>query len=84
MNQKDHNYPKYSVNVVCKPDIPPIPPFITTDEFIHSRLFSDFLIAKMINAEIASKESSQFRTKSLMMRQKLLDTMSELVIQKGN
>ena len=83
VNQTDHNYPKYSVNVVCRPDVPPIPPFITTDEHIHSKLFSDFLIAKMINAEIASKESSQFRTRNLMMRQRKLESISEIVSQKN-
>ncbi|EKE41089.1 hypothetical protein ENUP19_0056G0016 [Entamoeba nuttalli] len=77
LNQPENEIPKYSVNVMCKHDISPIPPFITTDQYTHSQLFSNFLISKLINAEVASRESSQFRTKNVMIRGKLLNEMME-------
>lgn len=77
LNQDPSENPKYSVNIICKRDIPPIPPFITTDVYEHGGLFSDFLISKLINAEINSRESAQFRTKNVMIRQKLLEGMCE-------
>ncbi|KAL7714919.1 Rap GTPase-activating protein [Entamoeba marina] len=75
LNQPESETPHYSVNVCCKYDIPPIPPFITTDSYYHSQLFSQFLIAKLINAEEASKESKSLKTKQVMVRGQILESM---------
>ncbi|ELP85060.1 rap GTPase-activating protein, putative [Entamoeba invadens IP1] len=76
LDQSNIDTPKYSVNLMCKHDIKPIPPFITTDEYCGSQSFSTFLTAKLINSEVAAQESAQFRTKRVMIRNQLLTDMT--------
>ncbi|ELP93430.1 rap GTPase-activating protein, putative [Entamoeba invadens IP1] len=73
-----HNPPDqvmYSVNIWCKKEVAPVPPFITTDFYVHSPEFGQFLVAKMINAERSAQDSLTFRAKRLTIRQNQLESM---------
>ncbi|GAB1224376.1 hypothetical protein ENUP19_0196G0004 [Entamoeba nuttalli] len=70
---------EYSINICCKKDVAPVAPFITTDKYQHNQFFSQFLIAKLINAERSAQDSPTFRAKRLAIRQNQLEAIMNSV-----
>ncbi|GAB1222176.1 hypothetical protein ENUP19_0097G0015 [Entamoeba nuttalli] len=75
---------EYSVNICCKKDVAPVAPFITTDKYKYSNSFSQFLIAKLINAERSAQNSLTFRAKRLTIRQNQLESIMNNFAKRSN
>ena len=67
---------KYRVSVVARKDVPNFGPAITTDSiYEHDHVFKDWLLNKLINAEIASYKAEKFRKLKERTRTLLFDNL---------
>ncbi|KAL7717941.1 Rap GTPase-activating protein [Entamoeba marina] len=76
LRQPHSNTPHYIINCVVRQETPPIPPFITEDHYLHDLSLREFLLAKLINGERATHETSTYRGKRLTVRQNQLESIS--------
>ena len=75
ITQKDTDVPLYDLNVCVKNDIPPIPPFIYWKKYRHEQAFSEFLLAKLLNADRLAKKSPYLRGKQMTFLQNQIESI---------
>ena len=67
---------KYRVSVVARKDVPNFGPAITMDSiYDHDQVFKDWLLSKLINAELASYKADKFRKLKERTRMSLFDNL---------
>eukprot|EP01113_Clastostelium_recurvatum_P010833 TRINITY_DN1543_c0_g1_i7.p1 TRINITY_DN1543_c0_g1~~TRINITY_DN1543_c0_g1_i7.p1 ORF type:complete len:1270 (+),score=321.45 TRINITY_DN1543_c0_g1_i7:127-3936(+) len=63
----------YRIQIGNKPGVLPYPPFLPEDCLLEPSVLRDFLMTKLINAEMAATESPEFKNKMMRTRRALLE-----------